>query len=244
MRIVQWSIKLWKKLDGGGIGKTGLKKLLVPFGLMLFLFAGCDPKRFDIVVKTSAIEEAYAGEVGYARAKLEYELSDSKSVDQIRSAILRYCKDCVVSWSDERLLIDVGIPVGRLRVLINEKCPIALVLSDEKMTLQTTKSLEQLNRELNRIDSSIKAGFRGCKVNMTIVKDTREEFSIEVFGVFVDQKPYAHGEIRFDYRSQKTILFDRSNSDDVWYEINPFFMLYNEPDDDGKSLKKIDRAVF
>ena len=70
---------------------------------MLFL-TGCDPKRFDIVVPTSAIDQARQGGVGYAKAKLEYTFFDDdvkSKLSQIKSVVLKYCKDGEADWSED-----------------------------------------------------------------------------------------------------------------------------------------------
>lgn len=202
---------------------------------MLFL-TGCDPKRFDIVVPTSAIDQARQGGVGYAKAKLEYTFFDDdvkSKLSQIKSVVLKYCKDGEADWSEDDFQtvfrVRGKIPVGDEGAIADEKCPIALVVSGKRVELKTTRYLSMLNSELENVNSQVKAEFKGCRLNLNILRNTSSEFKIEVFGVFVDEKPYAHGEIKFDHGDQKTIAFARSD-DTVYHDRNPFFNILSDID--------------
>lgn len=219
-----------------------MKITILLASLSVLLLTGCDPKRFDIVVPTSAIDIARQGGVGYAKVKLEYAFSDddvNSKLTQIKSVVLRYCKDGEANWSKEdfRTVFRVSckIPVGDANAIAAEKCPIALVLSGRKVELKTTRYLSMLNSELEDVNSQVKAEFNGCKLNLNIINNTSGDFKIEVFGAFVDEKPYAHGEIKFDHGDQKTIAFARGD-DTVYHVLNPFF---NVLSDSGKSIEDL-----
>lgn len=210
-----------------------MKKIMLMMAGAIAL-AGCTPDNVIVTIPTSQVHKSMSGELGFATAKVTYSVMDNNGKKQLAK-----CKEVAMKYVGEGGLVDLSggldtedsnpaylTATFRMPIITPENrgkvtfLPPA-VLMIRNGSLSFCDMTADLNKELKKIDSGIKAEFSGGKTTFRLVGDSVKPIVYNVFGTFLDNKPVVSVAATVGNGKEYKVLFHRS-SEHIWHEIEPF----------------------
>lgn len=210
-----------------------MKKIMLMMASAIALI-GCTPDDVIVTIPTSQVQKSMSGELGFATAKVKYSVIDDNGKKQ-----LARCKEIVMKFVGEggSVVLSGGLNLedsDPAYLIATFKMPIITpenrgkitflppaVLMINNGTMSFCDMTRDLNKELGKIDSGIKAEFSGGKTIFQLVGDSAKPITYNVIGTFLDNKPVISVATTVGKGKENKVLFYRS-SEHIWHEIGPF----------------------
>ncbi len=198
--------------------------------LSLFILPACKPEKLQIEVYTSDIQSVNEGEVLEVPLKVEFSIIGEdknnelpKATDLAKSYLPEDSEFEITKGTFGNVMtIVTSIPMGTKKSLPNylkeNPRPLMLVVSDNKIILESTGSLKTLNSELKDINFMLSADLPAKSTIFRITSDSKKKITVLATAVFSEKKPYLHFEKSIKRRKSVEVEF-KGGDDSVYKEI-------------------------
>ncbi len=198
--------------------------------LSLFILPACKPEKLEMEVYTSDIQSVNEGEVIEVPLKVEFSMIGEDKNNELTKATdlsKKYLPEdsefeITKGTFGNVMTIVTSIPMGTKKSLPNylkeNPRPLMLVVSDNKIFLESTGSLKTLNSELKDINFMLSADLPAKSTIFRITSDSKKKVIVLATAVFSEKKPYLHFEKSIKRRKSVEVEF-KGGDDSVYKEI-------------------------
>ena len=198
--------------------------------LSLFILPACKPDKLEIEVYTSDIQSVNEGEVIEVPLKVEFRVMGEDKNNELPKATgvsKKYLPEdsefeITKGTFGKVMTIVTSIPMGTKKSLPNylkeNPRPLMLVVSDNKIILESTGSLKTLNSELKDINFMLSADLPAKSTIFRITSDSKKKVTVLATAVFSEKKAYLNFEKSIKRRKSVVVEF-KGGDDSVYKEI-------------------------
>ena len=198
--------------------------------LSLFILPACKPEKLQIEVYTSDIQSVNEGEILEVPLKVEFSIIGEDKNNELPKATgvaKKYLPEdsefeITKGTFGNVMTIVTSIPMGTKKSLPNylkeNPRPLMLVVSDNKIILESTGSLKTLNSELKDINFMLGADLPAKSTIFRITSDSKKKITVLATAVFSEKKPYLHFEKSIKRRKSVELEFNGGDGS-VYKEI-------------------------
>ena len=198
--------------------------------LSLFILPACKPEKLQIEVYTSDIQSVNEGEILEVPLKVEFSIIGEDKNNELPKATdlaKKYLPEdsefeITKGTFGNVMTIVTSIPMGTKNSLPNylkeNPRPLMLVVSDNKIILESTGSLKTLNSELKDINFMLGADLPAKSTIFRITSDSKKKVTVLATAVFSEKKAYLNFEKSIKRRKSVEVEF-KGGDDSVYKEI-------------------------
>ena len=198
--------------------------------LSLFIIPACKPEKLEMEVYTSDIQSVNEGEVIEVPLKVEFSIIGedknnelSKATDLAKKYLPEDSEFEITKGTFGNVMtIVTSIPMGTKKSLPNylkeNPRPLMLVVSDNKIILESTGSLKTLNSELKDINFMLSADLPAKSTIFRITSDSKKKVTVLATAVFSEKKAYLNFEKSIKRRKSVVVEF-KGGDGSVYTEI-------------------------